>query len=242
MVSKHTLANSATMGFVMDSHRPRRRRPAAASRAALRLSAASAILLGTSPTGAFRTTPCVSSAGRRTRPIDGPSRSGDVPPLSLAYIDEAYNGSSGPASARSAELDAAPAAPGGERERAPARSRPPSALPNGGRVTLVGAGPGSPDLLTVAAHRIITDPDNLLIVDRLVSDEILGLIGGEYKVANKNPGCQGAAQKEIYEWCLEGLREGRHVVRLKIGKFVREREASCIPCSSRHETLMCAGF
>jgi len=97
------------------------------------------------------------------------------------------------------------------------KTKPPSALPNGGRITLVGAGPGSPDLLTVAAHRIITDPSNLIIVDRLVSEEILEQIQGEFKVANKHPGCAEQAQKEIYDWCLAGLKEGRHVVRLKIG-------------------------
>lgn len=38
-----------------------------------------------------------------------------------------------------------------------------------------------------------------------------------YKIANKTPGCQMAAQDEIFEWCLDGLRQGKHVVRLKIG-------------------------
>jgi len=81
----------------------------------------------------------------------------------------------------------------------------------------VGAGPGSPDLLTVAAYKIITDPANFLIVDRLVSKEILDLIEGEYRIANKVPGCQGVAQDEIFAWCKEGLEGGRSVVRLKIG-------------------------
>lgn len=81
----------------------------------------------------------------------------------------------------------------------------------------MGAGPGSPDLLTVAAHRIISDPNNLVIVDRLVSGEILDLIKGEIKIANKHPGCAEAAQCEIYDWCAEGVLRGRHVVRLKIG-------------------------
>ncbi|KAL3827242.1 hypothetical protein ACHAXA_004717 [Cyclostephanos tholiformis] len=87
----------------------------------------------------------------------------------------------------------------------------------GGRITLVGAGPGSPDLLTVIAHRVISDPSNLVIVDRLVSNEILDLIRGEYKIANKHPGCAEIAQREIYDWCREGVMDGRHVVRLKIG-------------------------
>jgi hypothetical protein len=98
--------------------------------------------------------------------------------------------------------------------------KPPKIHPtSGGRITLVGAGPGSPDLLTMAAYRIITDPNNLIIVDRLVSHEILELIQGECKVANKLPGCAELAQQEIYEWCKEGIRNGKHVVRLKIGEF-----------------------
>ncbi|KAL7437246.1 hypothetical protein ACHAXH_003732 [Discostella pseudostelligera] len=97
-------------------------------------------------------------------------------------------------------------------------SKPPKIHPtSGGRITLVGAGPGSPDLLTISAHRIITDPNNLIIVDRLVSAEIISLVSGEYKVANKHPGCAEMAQQEIYEWCKEGIMNGRHVVRLKIG-------------------------
>jgi len=95
--------------------------------------------------------------------------------------------------------------------------RPSKILPNGAKLTLVGAGPGSPDLLTLAAHKIITNPNNYLIVDRLVSQEILDLIQGEYKVANKYRGCADIAQEEIYDWCKDGLREGKHVVRLKIG-------------------------
>lgn len=96
--------------------------------------------------------------------------------------------------------------------------RPSKTLPNGAKLTLVGAGPGSPDLLTLAAHKIITNPNNYLIVDRLVSQEILDLIQGEYRVANKYRGCADIAQEEIYDWCKDGLREGKHVVRLKIGK------------------------
>lgn len=94
---------------------------------------------------------------------------------------------------------------------------PPKSLPNGGRVTLVGSGPGDPDLLTMAAHKVLCDPSNLVIADRLVSAEILDLIEGECRVANKFPGCQHKAQEEIYRWVKEGLEAGKHVVRLKIG-------------------------
>jgi len=100
----------------------------------------------------------------------------------------------------------------------PAGSKPLKTLPNGGRITLVGAGPGDPDLLTMAAYKILTeDPNALVISDRLVSQEILNLIPGEIKVARKLPGCAELAQEEIYYWCHQGLKAGKNVIRLKIG-------------------------
>jgi len=94
---------------------------------------------------------------------------------------------------------------------------PPLELPNGGRVTMVGSGPGDPDLLTMSAYKILSDPSILVISDRLVSKEILELIQGECKIARKMPGCAEKAQDEIYAWTREGLDAGKHVVRLKIG-------------------------
>lgn len=97
-------------------------------------------------------------------------------------------------------------------------STPPQiCLANGGRVTLVGSGPGDPDLLTLAAHRLLQDPDAFVIADRLVSEEILSVIKGDVKVARKLPGCAELAQEEIYWLAYQGLCQGKHVVRLKIG-------------------------
>ena len=90
-------------------------------------------------------------------------------------------------------------------------------LPNGGRISLLGSGPGDPELLTLKAARLLQDPDALVVADRLVSDEILRLIRGEIKTARKWPGCAELAQDEIYQWCHEGLQQGKHVIRLKIG-------------------------
>jgi hypothetical protein len=90
-------------------------------------------------------------------------------------------------------------------------------LDNGGRITLVGSGPGDPDLLTIKALKLLQDPDALVIVDRLVSKEIVDLIKGEVKVARKLPGCAELAQEEIYWWAHKGLAAGKHVIRLKIG-------------------------
>lgn len=98
-------------------------------------------------------------------------------------------------------------------------SRRPQSLPNGGRVTLLGSGPGDPDLLTVAAYKLLTvhDPNVLVIADRLVSQEILNLIPNPVKVARKMPGCAELAQEEIYWWTYQALNQGKHVIRLKIG-------------------------
>uniref|UniRef100_A0A7S4AWV6 uroporphyrinogen-III C-methyltransferase n=1 Tax=Pseudo-nitzschia australis TaxID=44445 RepID=A0A7S4AWV6_9STRA len=99
----------------------------------------------------------------------------------------------------------------------PFSATPLEQLENGGRITLVGSGPGDPDLLTVKAYKLLQDPDALVIADRLVSQEILDMVGGEIKVARKLPGCAENAQAEIYWWTHQGLSAGKHVIRLKIG-------------------------
>ena len=86
-----------------------------------------------------------------------------------------------------------------------------------GSIALVGAGPGDPDLLTLAAARFISDSEALVISDRLVSDEVLALVKGELRIAGKLPGCAEKAQQEIYGWVAEAVANGRKVVRLKIG-------------------------
>jgi len=101
---------------------------------------------------------------------------------------------------------------------APSSGRPRSLVVSRlGRVSLVGAGPGDPDLLTVGALRAISDPAALVVADRLVSAEILSLVAGELKIAGKRPGCAEVAQQEIYSWVREGVLANRTVVRLKIG-------------------------
>eukprot|EP00538_Stauroneis_constricta_P000953 CAMPEP_0119552470 /NCGR_PEP_ID=MMETSP1352-20130426/5456_1 /TAXON_ID=265584 /ORGANISM="Stauroneis constricta, Strain CCMP1120" /LENGTH=301 /DNA_ID=CAMNT_0007598711 /DNA_START=221 /DNA_END=1126 /DNA_ORIENTATION=- len=92
-------------------------------------------------------------------------------------------------------------------------------LANGGKITLVGSGPGDPDLLTIAAYKLLSSEDDntLFICDRLVSQEILDIIQGEKKIARKLPGCADLAQNEIYQWSNDALQQGKHVIRLKIG-------------------------
>lgn len=99
----------------------------------------------------------------------------------------------------------------------PFSKTPVDQLNNGGKITLVGSGPGDPDLLTVKALKLLQDPNALVICDRLVSEEIRDLVKGEMKVARKLPGCADLAQEEIYWWAYQGLKAGKHVIRLKIG-------------------------
>ena len=88
--------------------------------------------------------------------------------------------------------------------------------PSLGTVSLVGAGPGDPNLLTIQAMKLLQNA-SLVISDRLVSQEILSLITCELKIAKKRPGCAEEAQREIYSWMKEAVLEGKNVVRLKIG-------------------------
>lgn len=85
-----------------------------------------------------------------------------------------------------------------------------------GKIYLVGAGPGDPDLLTMQAHRLLKEAE-LVVADRLISPEILALITCEIKIARKRPGCAEEAQTEIYQWVSDGVNQGKNVVRLKIG-------------------------
>lgn len=87
-----------------------------------------------------------------------------------------------------------------------------------GRVVLVGAGPGDPDLLTVKAVRAIANAE-VVVYDRLVSDELLALIPeGAAKInVGKQAGYHPVPQDEINALLIKLARSGRSVVRLKGG-------------------------
>lgn len=84
------------------------------------------------------------------------------------------------------------------------------------RITLIGGGPGDPELITVKAKRLLEEAD-LVISDRLIPSQILDLVQGELRIARKFTGKSDEAQDELMNWCLEGLKKNLHVVRLKIG-------------------------
>eukprot|EP01134_Creolimax_fragrantissima_P005164 CFRG5164T1 len=83
-------------------------------------------------------------------------------------------------------------------------------------IILAGAGPGDPELLTIAAMKALKEAE-LVVSDRLVHQDILAFTNGAVKVARKTTGRSDPAQDELSEWCLEGLKAGKRVVRLKIG-------------------------
>jgi uroporphyrin-III C-methyltransferase len=87
-----------------------------------------------------------------------------------------------------------------------------------GTMTLVGAGPGHPDLLTQAALRAINTAD-LVLADKLIPSEILSLIPRrtEVYIARKFPGNAEKAQEELQSRGLSALLQGKQVVRLKQG-------------------------
>jgi uroporphyrin-III C-methyltransferase len=87
-----------------------------------------------------------------------------------------------------------------------------------GKVYLVGAGPGDPDLLTVKAQRLIAHAA-LVLHDDLVSPAILALTAPRAEVASvgKRFCAPGTTQTEINERMIAGARQGLEVVRLKGG-------------------------
>jgi uroporphyrin-III C-methyltransferase/precorrin-2 dehydrogenase/sirohydrochlorin ferrochelatase len=87
-----------------------------------------------------------------------------------------------------------------------------------GEVTLVGAGPGDPELLTLKALRALQDAD-VILHDRLVSDAVLDLARRDAVriCVGKSAGKDGSTQAEINALLIEHAAQGRRVVRLKGG-------------------------
>ena len=87
-----------------------------------------------------------------------------------------------------------------------------------GKVLLVGAGPGDPDMLTTAARRALHAAD-VIVYDRLVSDGVmeLGRREAEYIYVGKTPGEPSIEQAAINDILIEKASEGLAIVRLKSG-------------------------
>ena len=86
-----------------------------------------------------------------------------------------------------------------------------------GKVYLVGAGPGAPDLLTLRAARLLAEAD-VVLHDALVHPETLALAARAEKIAvGKRCGRHSSAQRFINKRLVDAARANRIVVRLKGG-------------------------
>lgn len=86
------------------------------------------------------------------------------------------------------------------------------------RLSLVGAGPGDPELITVKALKRISEAD-VILYDALVSEELLNYTKGSAikKFVGKRYGCQALSQAEINLLIIHYAFSHGHVVRLKGG-------------------------
>lgn len=87
-----------------------------------------------------------------------------------------------------------------------------------GRVYLVGAGPGDPELLTVRAYKLLRRAD-VVLHDDLVPAQILELAGPQATIVNvgKRCGAKKITQQAINDEMIAAARGGQTVVRLKSG-------------------------
>ena len=90
-------------------------------------------------------------------------------------------------------------------------------LPSG-RVTLVGAGPGAVDLLTIRGQRVLAEAD-VVVYDDLANAALLDFCPPEAKriYVGKRAGVHYVPQEETCRILIEEAQKGLHVVRLKGG-------------------------
>jgi uroporphyrin-III C-methyltransferase len=91
-------------------------------------------------------------------------------------------------------------------------------LSSRGRCTLVGAGPGDPELLTVKAVKAIARA-TVLFVDDLVNDAVLEHAAPTARIVHvgKRGGCKSTPQAFIHKLMVQAVQAGERVVRLKGG-------------------------
>jgi uroporphyrin-III C-methyltransferase len=112
-----------------------------------------------------------------------------------------------------------------------------------GRVVLVGAGPGDPELITLRGARMLAEAD-VVVYDRLVAPALLDLAppDAERIYVGKEPGRPSMPQREIERLLVDRALDGGVVVRLKGGDpfvFGRggEEVAACVAVSIACEVV-----
>lgn len=90
--------------------------------------------------------------------------------------------------------------------------------PDGGRVALIGAGPGDPDLMTIRARRLLRQAD-VVVADHLVPNAVLADLDTDVEIryAGKRPGLHSWTQGQINSFIVQRARDGHRVARLKGG-------------------------
>ena len=93
-----------------------------------------------------------------------------------------------------------------------------SSQPSVGFVTIAGAGPGHPELITLLAARRLREAD-VILYDRLIDQEILSLASpaAQLEDVGKRPGSGAEQQRRIIELLIDYALAGKRVVRLKGG-------------------------
>ena len=85
------------------------------------------------------------------------------------------------------------------------------------KLTVVGAGPGDPDLITLKAIKALESAD-VVLYDALINETLLGYASKAEKIfVGKRKGCYAYQQEQINELIVSRAKSHGHVVRLKGG-------------------------
>ena len=110
---------------------------------------------------------------------------------------------------------------------------------NTARLTIVGAGPGDAELITIKAIKTLGDAD-VVLYDALVNEDLLqyAAAGAEIVFVGKRFGCHAYTQDQINELIVVMAQKYGHVVRLKGGDpFVFGRGSEEIEFAQKHGLL-----